>query len=180
MLSTNFVKSPAVLTVWVFLFLLLLSIITAGVSVYLIFDGIDKRTEALESMEKYERLKKKKNEIEVPDEKMMPTNEDIVTLSNKVKIVNNLSISKGRPVLYLLTRLEELLPKEAYLISFNHKKMKGEIQIIAQSSDKKILTEFLGRLEEDPYFSEVLLTKKIFKDKEKAVHFEVRLKENNK
>ncbi|HKK06818.1 MAG TPA: PilN domain-containing protein [Gammaproteobacteria bacterium] len=113
------------------------------------------------------------------DKVQLPPHAKLVALQARVSVINGIVASKGRPISELLSRLESLLPKQAWLTSLHHRRGRGELELVAAAHDVGALTKFLKRLEGDPYFSQALLTRQSHaKGKDKSVvEFDIRLVE---
>ncbi len=109
----------------------------------------------------------------------LPSAKDLAALKQRVALVNSLAGHRGWSTSVLLAKLEKLLPKQAALASLHHKTKEGEVVIVAESRNVEILTAFLLKLEQEPHFAEVLLTKQARHKAmgRKSVQFEVRIKE---
>jgi len=113
------------------------------------------------------------------DKVQLPPHAKLAALQGRVSVINGIVDSKGRPITELLSRLEKLLPGQAWLTSLHHRRGRGELELVAAARDVGALTEFLKRLEGDPYFSQALLTRQSHaKGKDKSVvEFDIRLTE---
>lgn len=109
----------------------------------------------------------------------LPPHAKLVALQQRVSVINGIVASKGRSISDILAGLESQLPKNAWLVSLRHKRNEGELKLVAASTEVDALTEFLKRLENDPHFSQALLTQQSHGSgkAEDTVQFEIRLVE---
>lgn len=100
-------------------------------------------------------------------------------MRERVAFLNSLSQANGWSTEYMLSRLEEWLPEQAYLVSFQHKRKKGEIDLIVEASRGEYLTGFLLKMEQEAHFSEVLLGRQVNRDSQdgRVMQFEINIKE---
>ena len=109
----------------------------------------------------------------------LPAGAELESMRQRVSALNRLSGMRGWATPQLLAWLGEQLPDNVYLVSLNHRPRDGEAQIVAES-----LTAFLLRLEREPRFSEVLLSRQGARGVQvaggapgaSAIQFEIRLR----
>jgi CHAD domain-containing protein len=89
----------------------------------------------------------------------LPPPEEMAALRQRVATVNALTELRGWPATALLAQFEEWLPDEVSLVSLRHRIKDGEIVLVAESENADLLTGFMHRLEKEPHFSEVLLSR---------------------
>jgi len=89
----------------------------------------------------------------------LPAPAELVALRERVQALNKLSGLRGWSTPQLLAWLGGRLPDNVYLVSLHHKPREGEAQLVAASASAEALTAFLLRLEKEPRFAEVLLSK---------------------
>jgi hypothetical protein len=75
----------------------------------------------------------------------------------------------------LLAWLGRQLPENVYLVSMYHRPREGEALLVAESPSAEALTGFLLRLEKEPRFAEVLLSKQGVRSAG-TVQFEIRVR----
>jgi hypothetical protein len=76
-----------------------------------------------------------------------------------VQALNKLAGLRGWTTPQLLGWLGGELPDNVYLVSVHHKPREGEALLVAESPSAEALTTFLLRLEREPRFAEVLLSR---------------------
>lgn len=124
--------------------------------------------------------KLQKHRVELEKSKtQLPPYAKLIALRQRVSVINNIVASKGRSISDILAGLESALPKNAWLVSLHHKRNQGELKVVAAAIEVDALTEFLKRLENDPHFSQVLLTQQSHGTgkAKNTVQFEIRLVE---
>lgn len=89
----------------------------------------------------------------------LPGAAELASLRQRVQAFNKLSGLRGWSTPQLLAWLGGKLPDNVYLLSLHHKPREGEAQLVAASPSAEALTHFLLRLEKEPRFAEVLLSK---------------------
>lgn len=111
---------------------------------------------------KAENLLSHKNEVSA-DNVAFPEEGKLIEIKKRIKMTNLLTNYKGRPISSLLSKLENLLPDDAYIVDIVYKKKKGEVSLVAESANVKTLMLFLEELENDEYFSKVILVRQVHK-----------------
>ena len=114
----------------------------------------------------------------------LPAGAELESMRQRVSALNRLSGMRGWATPQLLAWLGEQLPDNVYLVSLNHRPRDGEAQIVAESHSAESLTAFLLRLEREPRFSEVLLSRQGARGVQvaggapgaSAIQFEIRLR----
>jgi hypothetical protein len=89
----------------------------------------------------------------------LPAAAELAALRERVQALNKLSGLRGWSTPQLLAWLGGRLPDNVWLVSLHHKPREGEAQLVAASASAEALTSFLLRLEKEPRFAEVLLSK---------------------
>jgi hypothetical protein len=89
----------------------------------------------------------------------LPPRSELESLRQRVQAINKLSGLRGWGTPQLLGWLGTRLPENVYLVSLYHKPREGEALLVAESPSAEALTGFLLRLEKEPRFAEVLLSK---------------------
>ncbi len=109
----------------------------------------------------------------------LPPPEELAALKQRVAVLNVLTDARGWPAATLLARLETWLPEQVLLVSLRHRVRDGEAMLVAEAENAEILTAFLLKLEKEPHFSEVLLSRQGAPTSRdgKRLQFELRLKE---
>jgi len=105
----------------------------------------------------------------------LPPPAELESLRRRVSALNRLSGMRGWSTPQLLGWLGRQLPENVYLVSLYHKPREGEALLVAESSSAEALTGFLLRLEKEPRFAEVLLSKQGVRGAG-AVQFEIRVR----
>jgi hypothetical protein len=108
----------------------------------------------------------------------LPPRPELEALRQRVHALNKLSGMRGWSTPQLLGWLGGQLPDNVYLVSLVHKPREGEALLVAESPSAESLTGFLLRLEKEPRFAEVLLSKQGARGTPGAVavQFEIRVK----
>jgi len=114
----------------------------------------------------------------------LPAGAELESMRQRVSALNRLSGMRGWATPQLLAWLGEQLPDNVYLVSLNHRPREGEAQLVAESHSAESLTAFLLRLEREPRFSEVLLSRQGARGVQaaggapgpSAIQFEIRLR----
>lgn len=89
----------------------------------------------------------------------LPPPSELHALRQRVQALNRLSGLRGWTTPQFLGWLGEKLPDDVYLLSVHHKRREGEALLVAESPSAEALTSFLLRLEAEPRFGEVLLSR---------------------
>jgi hypothetical protein len=137
----------------------------------------------LEMRREHPRLESRLTRIEeqlaaaAPREPLPPPTE-LESLRRRVRALNRLSGLRGWGTPQLLGWLGVHLPENVYLVSLYHKPREGEALLVAESPSAEALTGFLLRLEREPGFAEVLLSKQGARGTPgaAAVQFEIRVR----
>ncbi len=114
----------------------------------------------------------------------LPAAAELESMRRRVSSLNKLSGMHGWATPQLLAWLGEQLPDNVYLVSLHHRPREGEAQLVAESQSAEALTGFLLRLEREPRFSEVLLSRQGARGAQGAglaqgggaIQFEIRLR----
>jgi hypothetical protein len=154
----------------------LLALIFLGLTVWFVVDGRHLRMERIDLNQRSAELDEK---VAALPAEPLPAHAELVRLRERVGRVNDLSGLRGWPLPALLARLESWLPDRAYLVQIHHRPAVGEVQMTVESDSAETLTALLVKLQKEPHFSEVLLTKQAQRDGRggKRIQFELRLKE---
>ena len=105
----------------------------------------------------------------------LPPPAELESLRRRVSALNKVSGMRGWGTPQLLGWLGGQLPENVYLVSLYHKPREGEALLVAESPSAEALTGFLLRLEKEPRFAEVLLSKQGIRGAG-AVQFEIRVR----
>jgi hypothetical protein len=154
-----------------------ISLLAVGLTIWLGIDAITLRAERSSLEERLAQIETRAREVTTPE--ALPPSADLAALRQRVTAINALTGSRGWPLPTLLARLEETLPAEVHLVSLQHKRKDGEVLIVAEATNAEALTGFLLKLEKEPHFGEVLLSKQAQRGTPggKSVQFEVRVRE---
>jgi hypothetical protein len=108
----------------------------------------------------------------------LPPPGELESLRQRVRALNKLSGMRGWATPQLLAWLAAQLPDNVYLVSLHHKPREGEALLVAESPSAEALTGFLLRLEKEPRFAEVLLSKQGARGAPgaAAIQFEIRVR----
>jgi len=161
---------PLVAALW------LSALALAAVAAWLAVDVLEMRAERprLES-----RLARVEEQLAAAAPKTpLPPPGELDALRQRVSVLNKLSGMRGWATPQLLGWLAAQLPDNVYLVSLHHKPREGEALLIAESPSAEALTGFLLRLEKEPRFAEVLLSKQGTRGAPgaAAVQFEIRVR----
>ena len=109
----------------------------------------------------------------------IPPDTELETLRRRVSALNGLAGVRGWSTVQLLAWLEPRLPDNVQIASLHHKPRDGEVLLVAESGSAEALTAFLLKLEKEPQFSEVLLSKQGARSAPGAtgLQFEVRVRQ---
>ena len=103
-----------------------------------------------------------------------PAPGELHALRERVQALNKLSGLRGWSTPQLLGWLGGRLPDNVYLVSLQHRPRDGEALLVAESQSAEALTALLLKLEKEPAFGEVLLSRQGRVDG--AVQFEIRVR----
>jgi hypothetical protein len=147
-----------------------------GLAAWLASDALDQRAERprLEA-----RLARVQEQLSVATtSEPLPAAADMEALRRRVQALNKVSGVRGWGAPQLLGWLGNQLPDNVYLVSLAHKPRDGEALLVAESPSAEALTRFLLRLEKEPGFAEVLLSKQGARGGAgaPAVQFEIRVR----
>lgn len=178
-ITANLIKPPLHLTMPLTLTLWALCIFLIVYAAGLIVNAIEIR----ETLPRYEARLKQLNEkiTSIPRPATMPPAAELEAMRQRVNTLNTLSGVRGWSTPKLLAWFESRLPNNVYFVSFHHKPLEGEILLVAESSSAEALTAFLLKLEKEPDFSEVLLSKQGTRNTpgSTALQFEVRIRQKS-
>lgn len=162
---------PFTIVIW---FFALLFVIIASVAVY---DGSNKRREMANLEERLKELTQKAAIASTPA--AIPPKTELFKVREHVQALNTLSQLRGWSTPTLLMWLEAHLPDKVHLVNMHHHVKEGEILLIAEASNAQDLIAFLLKLEEEPRFSQVLLSKQGARNEsgKNTVQFEIHVKE---
>ncbi|MBI5783120.1 MAG: PilN domain-containing protein [Gammaproteobacteria bacterium] len=136
---------------------LLTGLLLAGASAWLVVDTVAKAREKAVLTERLTDIESRLRERALIE--ALPPLEEMAALRQRAAAVNTLTEIRGWPATALLARFEEWLPDEVSLVSLRHRIKDGEIVLVAESENADLLTGFMHRLEKEPHFSEVLLSR---------------------
>jgi hypothetical protein len=105
------------------------------------------------------RLARGRSKLAAQPAVQLPTRSEIEALRTQIAAWNRVSGIKGWGTSQLLTWLESNTPATVYFVSLQHEPKKGEVELVANSSSPAALTTFLRTLENEPAFSQVLLSR---------------------
>ncbi len=115
---------------------------------------------------------------EIPVSSDLLSHDKLVALRAQVQALNGLSGTAGQALPMLLIHLEKLIPDGAWLVSLQYRSREGETKLVAEADRAERLTEFMKRLEQSGYFSQVLLTRQAQRQEgaQQAIQFEIQLR----
>ena len=127
-----------------------------AISVFAFIDARNKGA-ALEEMRDRTVVLSSRREALLKLDIKTPTRGQVLALNESVAALKrNITESKGL-MIGLLARLERLLPDKVALEEVSYDGKARRMTLIAESESRDMLTEFLGVLEENEYFSNVVL-----------------------
>ena len=133
-----------------------LAAVLAGAAAWLGAAMLELRAEAPRLQARLARLEAQL--AEAPRQKLPPAAE-LDALRRRVGDLNRLSGMRGWTTPQLVRWLAGELPDNVYLVSLQHRPREGEAMLVAESPSAEALTGFLLRLEREPRFAEVLLSR---------------------
>ncbi len=107
-----------------------------------------------------------------------PSLEEFRRLQQRIKVINELAGQQGSGLSAILSRLEHLLPDQAYLTNLIYKPADSEMLLTVEAPSAEQLTGLLQAAENSQRFSEVLLTRQSQEKRrgQRFIQFEIRLK----
>jgi membrane protein YqaA with SNARE-associated domain len=105
------------------------------------------------------RLARLEAQLAAAPREALPPRAELEALRRRVQALNKLAGLRGWTTPQLLGWLGGELPDNVYLVSVHHKPREGEALLVAESPSAEALTTFLLRLEREPRFAEVLLSR---------------------
>ena len=86
-------------------------------------------------------------------------NSALIAARERLARINAISQTRGASTAAVLAMLETLLPDDVWLSSLTHRARDGELLLVVDAAGADPLAKFLRRLEGQPMFGEVLLTR---------------------
>ncbi|MBI3560342.1 MAG: PilN domain-containing protein [Gammaproteobacteria bacterium] len=173
-LATTFSHPAGWLAPYLVIASLLLSFVAVSVSVglFLAVNQYQAERPALEEQLVRLRSRDATHPVEIPPQSQL------IQLRDHVQRLNGLVGSAGVALSQLLPRLERLLPDTVWLLSLQHRSQEDETRLLVESDRAEQLTDFMQRLEQSRYFSQVLLTRKLQRTDgpRHTVQFEIQLR----
>ena len=148
----------------------------AGLAAWLAMDRFDIRAERPRLEARLARVQEQLSATASGEP--LPAAAEMEALRERVQALNKVSGLRGWGTPQLLGWLGNQLPDNVYLVSLAHKPRDGEALLVAESPSAEALTRFLLRLEKEPGFAEVLLSKQGARGGPgaAAVQFEIRIR----
>lgn len=177
LLNTNFVKRPDSLVGLSVAFLWGCAAVFAMASLWFYTQSIDHREELLSLNERRGELKERYDSFQAAAVDT-PSPDRVQALGQMVEVLNGLASFEGLSVSAILARMEERLPDQAYLVRFSYKPAHGEAHLVVEARDVAPLTEFLGALEREEAFQDVLLSRQLHLQRQSIEYtqYEIRLR----
>lgn len=175
-ITASFVASRPVLALPLVAVLSASALIFVIVGIWLVAGVIDMRSERPRLEARLARISEQISSVAPHDP--LPPASNLESMRQRVYTLNKLSGVHGWSTPQLLAWLEGQIPESVHLVSLHHKPRDGEALLVAESYSAEALTNFLLRLEKEPHFSEVLLSKQGTRSApgSNAVQFEIRLR----
>jgi hypothetical protein len=151
------------------------AVVLGSLGATLLADMLASRAEAPQLAGRVAALQSQERAVSKP---RLPAADQLADMRARVRFLNSVSGVRGWNTSQFLAWLEERLPENVQLLSLHHKARGGEVLLIAESASAAHLTELLQRLEREPAFAEVLLSKQSAQASETAelVRFEIKLR----
>lgn len=118
---------------------------------------------------------------EIPMSANLLPHDKLVMLRAQVSALNGLTGMAGQAFPLLLAHLEKLIPDGAWLVTLQYRAREGETKLVVEADRAELLTEFMNRMEQSGYFSQVLLTRQAQSSGvgQHAIQFEIQLREKS-
>ena len=142
---------PLAISAWV------LCLALVATAVVLILDATEMRAETPRLEERLSRLREQIDGIALRES--VPPAVELEAMRRRVSALNAFSGIRGWSTPQLLAWFEQRIPDNVSLVSLHHKPRDGEVLLVAESPSVEALTALLLRMEKEPRFSEVLLSK---------------------
>ena len=159
--------APLAWTLWA------LAAVLAGAAAWLAAAALELRAEVPRLQTRLARVEAQL--AEAPRQALPPVAE-LEALRRRVGDLNRLSGVRGWTTPQLVRWLAGELPDNVYLVSLHHRPREGEAMLVAESPSAEALTGFLLRLEREPRFAEVLLSRQGAASGAGLVQFEIRVR----
>jgi Tfp pilus assembly protein PilN len=78
----------------------------------------------------------------------------------RVRALNARTTARGAGTTRIFAWLEKNLPDNVYLVSFHHRPGDGELVLVAETPSAEAFTAFLRRMEQEPWFANIVLNKR--------------------
>lgn len=146
-----------------------------GAAGYMLQEGLAARAEIPVAAR---RLSVIERQLQAAETNELPPAGELAGMRHRVSALKALTGPRGPGPAALLGWLEQHLPEDVALASLQHRTRDGEVVLVAESASVETLTKFLLRLETEPRFSEVMLTRQGARGQGKpgGVQFEIRLR----
>lgn len=158
-LNTSFTNAPLGRLVLPLLIIFILpTFVFTGVGINLL---LKMESEAVE----YKFLQTKNQELsaQINTEKAqqeLPPDSEFIRAKNEIRKINSLHSKSGYTPAMLLHQLEKIKGDGVLLMRINHKTSEGKLILKGEAKTSTSLTDFLGKLEENPHFDQVKVLKK--------------------
>lgn len=154
--------------------------LAAGIASLAIWLGVD----AMATRDQLPILTRRLSNLEREDRAVtsasqtLPTTVELQAMRSRVSRLNTVSLVRGWSSAEVLSWLESHMSDDVHLVSFHHKAREAEVLLVAEAENAAVLTAFLSRLEREPKFAEVLLSKQASRTQEsgQSVQFEIKVR----
>lgn len=86
---------------------------------------------------------------------------DLKGFYKKLDVLSKLDTSIGIDTSIVMSRLERILPDDAYLVSFQYERESGDVKLTVESQFTTSMSRFLQSIESNKQFNDVLLVRQL-------------------
>lgn len=132
--------------------------VLAVVAVVLVVDSVIMRAERPRLAERLVRMEEQVREASPAGG--LPPAAALTAIRERVRVLNSKTTARGAATSRILAWLEKNLPDNVHLVSFHHRLGDGELILVAETPSAEAFTAFLRRIEQEPWFANVVLNKR--------------------